>query len=63
MQVTESDIVVKVVGGTSVSAVTARIGALLRSRLPRELTIQVYAVESIPVEGNGKRRLIIPFRP
>jgi len=63
MQVTESDIVVKVVVGTSVSAVTATIGALLRSRLPRELTIQVYAVESIPVEGNGKRRLIIPFRP
>ncbi len=42
--------------------VVARIESRLRGQLPAGLTIQVQPVKSIPLERNGKRRLVIPLQ-
>ena len=60
-QTSRVDIAVSVVlrGGTAASREGIR--ARLQERLPAEVRVVVESVVSIPLEANGKRRLVIPF--
>ena len=61
VQTSVAEIVVKTVLRTPDPLGPARLKTALLSHSPRDLRIEVQSVATIPLEANGKRRLVIPF--
>lgn len=62
-QQSSTHIVVLVVLRQPTADAVATLAARLRHRLPPGLHVAVQAVAAIPLEANGKRRLVIPLPP
>jgi phenylacetate-CoA ligase len=60
-QQSRTSILVRVVLRQPSADVETRVAAELRRRLPPDLNIEVQAVATIPLEANGKRRLVVHF--
>ncbi len=60
-QVGESNLVVRTVLRSDAVDTAERLQTLIRGYLPQDIQILIEPVTSIPVEANGKQRLVIPF--